>query len=361
MAHLSRFTLQRVAPLAILLLLCVPYAHAQQPFGSALTFDGDDYVDIPNDPILNIVEGEDFTLSARFRTDRAGQQRILFKYGPGGGYAFLLVYGQIRAFMWSSGGPSAAVELDSPRGFPWPDSSEYHDDALWHQVALVRQGADVILYVDGLKAMSGQWSDASLENDAPLRIGADSAEPARFHFKGQIDEIRLWKVARSISQIRATLNDTLGPAYYAAPDSGLIAYYRMDALEDLGVEADGPDDIRDLSLHGNHGDLIGDATLEEVVVEEAFVRPRLVLQFSQMDEHIGERLDVRVIDAESGDIVARQWVKAIDNADFEMWLNALIMDRSYRVDFYADHNASGEYEPAGRSRMANGVASFGGQ
>jgi hypothetical protein len=55
--------------------------------------------------------------------------------------------------------------------------------------------------------------------------------------------------------------DTLSSAYYTSNDSGLIAYWRFDTLEDLGINSGGVDDIRDLSINANHGDLEGSATL----------------------------------------------------------------------------------------------------
>jgi hypothetical protein len=58
------------------------------------------------------------------------------------------------------------------------------------------------------------------------------------------------------------MGDTLGPVYYSSADSGLIAYWRFDELEDLGINGDGADDVRDYSIYDSHGDLEGDATLE---------------------------------------------------------------------------------------------------
>ena len=50
--------------------------------------------------------------------------------------------------------------------------------------------------------------------------------------------------------------------YYSTADSGLVVYFRFDGLEDLGIGDDGQvDDIRDLSVNGNHGDLKGNAML----------------------------------------------------------------------------------------------------
>ncbi len=58
------------------------------------------------------------------------------------------------------------------------------------------------------------------------------------------------------------MNDTLGPEFFSTPDSGLIGYYRFDKLEDLGINNDGSDDIRDLSISGSHGDLVGNAKID---------------------------------------------------------------------------------------------------
>jgi hypothetical protein len=72
-------------------------------------------------------------------------------------------------------------------------------------------------------------------------------------FNGSIDEVRMWDVERTPEEIRSTMTDIVDPG--AHPD--LIAYYRFDALEDLGVGADGADDVRDYSASANHGDAEG--------------------------------------------------------------------------------------------------------
>lgn len=75
-------------------------------------------------------------------------------------------------------------------------------------------------------------------------------------FDGSIDELRIWNVARTQSQILSTMNDTLSPDCYLTVDSGLVGYWRFDKLEDLGVNTDGADDFRDFSVNKNHGDLV---------------------------------------------------------------------------------------------------------
>ncbi|NTV89597.1 MAG: T9SS type A sorting domain-containing protein [Clostridiales bacterium] len=76
-----------------------------------------------------------------------------------------------------------------------------------------------------------------------------------------MDEVSIWNKALSFDQINVVMNDTLSSEYYSTIDSGLVAYYRFDEYEDLGIGSDGADDIRDLSLYGNHGDSEGNPLL----------------------------------------------------------------------------------------------------
>ncbi len=82
-------------------------------------------------------------------------------------------------------------------------------------------------------------------------------------FKGNIDEIRIWNKAIDANNIIPNLNDTLISSYYSTPDSGLIGYYRLDEMENLGVGEDSlANDIRDLSYNQNHAEIMGGAILQ---------------------------------------------------------------------------------------------------
>ncbi len=115
-------------------------------------------------------------------------------------------------------------------------------------------------YVDGVlkdsNALSGnvkQSADAVYIGNYDIAFNVDMA--------GELDEVRLWNVARTQSQLLATMNDTLAPGYYSTADSGLIGYWRFDQLEDLGVNKRNANDVRDFSINGYHGDLRADATI----------------------------------------------------------------------------------------------------
>ncbi len=97
-----------------------------------------------------------------------------------------------------------------------------------------------------------------------LIIGKDT-ESDNYFLDGEIDELRIWGVERNIDAIRKTMNRPLGAEYYSSADSGLIAYYRFDKLENLEAGGDNfYDDIRDLSINGFHADIQGGAVLGSV-------------------------------------------------------------------------------------------------
>ncbi len=97
----------------------------------------------------------------------------------------------------------------------------------------------------------------------PVYIGGfPSSIDSTLYIDGFIDEVRIWNITRTRAEVKKTWNDTLGPEYYLNPESGLVAYYRLDKLENLGVGDDGlADDVRDLTLYGNHGDIKGTAVV----------------------------------------------------------------------------------------------------
>jgi hypothetical protein len=75
-----------------------------------------------------------------------------------------------------------------------------------------------------------------------------------------------------------------------------------------------------------------------------FSQYKLTLQFNNMNPHLGESFFVRVIEDSSGLEVGRSKIDTLSNANFSMDLFVLIPGRSYRVDFYADHNRNQQYD-----------------
>jgi hypothetical protein len=141
-------------------------------------------------------------------------------------------------------------------------------------IVFQRNFKEINQYLNGLNI--GNSFEIIMEGDLStvgfsLGIGANPNNlDSSFYFKGEIDEVRIWNLSRTQSQITSTMNVTLGPEYYSTSDSGLVAYYRFDQLENLGIGEDGfQDNIRDLSIKNNHADIIG---IPILVVSEALTK-----------------------------------------------------------------------------------------
>ncbi|GMQ81604.1 MAG: hypothetical protein BMS9Abin05_1036 [Rhodothermia bacterium] len=313
---------------------------AQNNFGNALLLDGDgDFVDVPDHESLDIKAGDDFTFSAWFKTTKNAQTRLIYKVATGpSGYAMFVNFGEVWTITWSPALPAFSV-ISPP--------TRLYDDNVWHHAAFVRDGTRMAVYVDG-ELMQERFDavSESLENNANLGIGAVPsnaiADPS-FFFEGSIDEVRIWKVARSREEIVADMLNPLDASIYDDPASGLAAYYQFEQLEDLGVGAAGTNDVRDLSVNGNHGELIGDARLT-FVGEDDFSEPLLTMRFTDMDVHIGDEFKIRVVDQNGDREVGRKRLDAIPASGFDMTLNVLLKDHNYDIDFYADRNGNGAYD-----------------
>jgi len=83
----------------------------------------------------------------------------------------------------------------------------------------------------------------------------------------------------------------------------------------------------------------------------------LMLQFRDMAPHVGQAFAVRVVDEMTGKEVDRVAVSEIPSASFDLEF-VVPIDAAYRLDFYADMNGNGRYDPppadhAWRIRLAD--------
>jgi len=148
----------------------------------------------------------------------------------------------------------------------------------WTHIAATWDAAGLKIYINGV--LSGTNGYNGVAPTHPTELLGVSAWGG--YLEGQIDEVRLWNVARDSAQINSTMLDTLSSEYFSTSDSGLIAYYRMEMLEDLGVNSDGVDDLRDLSINGNHLDTYGDPNLD---VSGAFIITGVEKTNNEIPEH----------------------------------------------------------------------------
>ncbi|MFM6434413.1 MAG: LamG domain-containing protein, partial [Microcystis panniformis] len=114
-------------------------------------------------------------------------------------------------------------------------------DGKWHHVAHVF-GASVggqQIYVDGQLVASGSRtvSDFNWQDKISIGYSADSG-----YFKGEIDDVRVWNVAKTQSQIQASLSQKL-----TGNEQGLIGYWNFE--ENTG------NTVNDLTANKNNGTL----------------------------------------------------------------------------------------------------------
>lgn len=88
-----------------------------------------------------------------------------------------------------------------------------------------RESGEAKLYVDGVLVASGlvQRTTAMVSTDEPLYIGASKTQTVTDeNLNGKLDEVRIWSVARTQSQIMAAMKTKL------SPQQGLVAYWNFD-------------------------------------------------------------------------------------------------------------------------------------
>ena len=71
----------------------------------------------------------------------------------------------------------------------------------------------------------------------------------------------------------------------------------------------------------------------------------LTLQLTGMTPHVGQLFEVRLLDINERREVGRDRVESVPSADFSVSISGLEMNHSYLIDFYADLNGSGYYDP----------------
>lgn len=95
------------------------------------------------------------------------------------------------------------------------------NDGAWHHVAITRASNQVSLYVDGILEDTGV--DSLLIGDVDTYLGAAYSNSTPYRWVGMIDEVRIWHIARTASEIRENMHLTL-----PACQTGLFAYYQMN-------------------------------------------------------------------------------------------------------------------------------------
>jgi hypothetical protein len=170
------------------------------PFGKALSVDGrNGAVVVPRDPVMNVADGE-FSVSAWIRPERLQQGGIvcLGKYSWTHGWYFDMPNnrGVLRI--------ETANSDNQPNGTVASRPGVIRANVWQHVAAVVRRGADETrLYVNGVEVAKGTVQPTNLDNpDVDLHIGRIQNSQL---FKGQIDDVRIYRRALDAAELQALI------------------------------------------------------------------------------------------------------------------------------------------------------------
>ena len=204
----------------------------------ALKFDGlDDFVQVPRSESLEPNEEITVELWAFLDGGQSRNARLVRKAGamaPG----YLLAADQ-------TGDGTMQFRIDRGRGSVTRAADKQTNLAYagqWHHFAGVYSRTHAHFYIDGIEVSKIRHVGLKIyHSSVDLYIGHGSYSSSE-HFKGAIDEVRIWSIARSQVDIQKDMYRTLNGS-----ESGLVGYWKFD-------EGEG-DTVQDSSGKGNHGKL----------------------------------------------------------------------------------------------------------
>lgn len=200
---------------------------------TVLSFDGDDFIEVA-DPFVNTTT---FTISLWVRPSNltAGWTGFIGKNGDAKRKPGMWMKRGPKALSWDSYAPADA---GFERFYKVTDGGFLEMDQ-WVHVAWVKSGRRYETYRNGVLHSTDPAPEHFFTTDSPYWIGRVDN-----FWHGQISEVRIWKTARSSSQIRADRSRRL-----SGRELGLAAYWPLD-------EAEG-EVAHDRSGNGNHGTIHG--------------------------------------------------------------------------------------------------------
>ena len=205
-----------------------------------LNFDGaNDYVQIPNNPIFDFGENQDFTIECRVRTTTSPDVSIVgnknWESGLNKGFVF--------SFKFPSG-PGWKVNIGDGSNRADIDNGGAIADNQWHTLSVTfdRDGL-MTMYQDGVFVDAADISFiGDIDTNLGLFIGTDVN--GAFDFDGSISEVRVWNEVleeTNINQYFCSSIDSAHPQY-----SSLIGYWKLN-------EGEGNSQVNDFSPNNNPG------------------------------------------------------------------------------------------------------------
>jgi hypothetical protein len=214
-----------------------PIAGAGTLPAQALSFDGNDFVQVTSSPSLNLQTN--LTLEAWVFADGppANQQGIMGTWDDNNG--------SLRTYLfWIQGG---RMEFLLAPSFARPRDTIAFPINRWVHVAATYDGSVARLYRDGTNVSSVPVTGLIATNPRPFFIGrTEGGSNGPDFWRGRMDEVRVWNRALTPEEIRAGMTQAA-----RGDEPGLAASWSFDALA--------ADTVIDTSPNGNDG-LLGNGS-----------------------------------------------------------------------------------------------------
>jgi hypothetical protein len=193
------------------LLAFLPLLLAPQ-HGLKLTKRGDGFR-VPYTAALN-PQG-DLTVEAWIKPradDASGPFHFIVSKNYGGtGYALLLV----------GRGDDYRIQFEARDVVAYPIPMRVLSQGWWHVAGVCRGGKSLELYLNGVKVAEKPTGSPMVNNELPLFIGSSPWDS----FSGELDDVRIWSVARSQDEIVASAKSRL-----RGNEPGLMANWDFERM-----------------------------------------------------------------------------------------------------------------------------------
>ena len=251
-------------PIIFSIIALLPIAALAQ--NRVLSLDGDgDYAELPAAAFATLDES---TVEFWVRWDALNYFSQPFGYGSGEDWRVIAINNRengatLQFFTYAlSGSPDLHV-ISAP---------DFLQIGVWYHLAAVSGADGMRLFVNGVQLGFDPYpaSFSALGPNGQAWLGRshwrDNAD-----FNGQLDEVRIWRTARTPEQIRTAMQTRL-----RGNEADLVALWNFDH-----ADGDDPSTLRDASPLGHHGRLRGDARrlaadLPTVVIRPAVIAGRVI-------------------------------------------------------------------------------------
>jgi len=215
---------------------------------NGLNFDGsNDYVDCGNSASVQRNGTQSFTLEAWVKPTGGVWQAVVSK------------------FVHTASNEGYSLEIFSDNkvsllyGNNWSDwNATTSNTALvagvWSHIAATYDGTTVKIYVNGMLTQSATWTRGITDSGTDLLLGCRNGTTFLF---GDMDEARVWTVARTPAEIQESMCRTL-----IGNEAGLAAYYRLDQIDGSVTY--------DLTANANNGTLTNMDPANDWITSDAF-------------------------------------------------------------------------------------------